>query len=49
MGNYKAMCITVKCEECGHDNAQLLPLEISKENWMKTQKMHGEMVIEDFK
>jgi len=38
----------VKCEECGHENAELIPLEINEEEWRKTQEKYGEMVVESF-
>ena len=44
MSTIKAICMIVKCEECGHENAKLIPLEIREENWRKTHEKYGEMI-----
>jgi hypothetical protein len=40
------MLVIVKCEKCGHKNAELLPLEISEEDWRRTREKYGEMITE---
>ncbi|TMS41335.1 MAG: hypothetical protein FGO69_08760 [Methanobacterium sp.] len=44
MNKFKAICITINCEECGKEHSQLKPLVISEEDWRKTQELHGEMI-----
>jgi hypothetical protein len=46
MSKFKALCIIVKCEECGKEHPQLIPLVISEKDWRKTQELHGEMISE---
>ena len=39
MDKVKAMLITVKCEKCGEENRVLIPVHMSKEDWMKTKEL----------
>lgn len=45
MTDFKAICIKMKCENCGKEHAQLIPMIISEENWLKTKKMQEEISI----
>lgn len=48
MTEFKAIIIIIKCEECGKEYSQLIPLVISEMDWHRTQEMHGEMVKDHY-
>ena len=45
MDEVKAMLITIKCEKCGEENKVLLPVYMSKEDWMKTKELLDDPLI----
>lgn len=46
MSKYRSNFIVWKCDECGNEHSQLIPLVISEEDWQRTQKMHGKMILD---
>lgn len=46
MCEFRAICIKIKCKECGNEQATLIPLVISNDDWIKTLEKYGEMIFE---
>lgn len=43
--SFKALVVTIKCEYCGEETSELIPLVISDEDWRETQKKYGKELI----
>lgn len=46
MNKYKSIFIVWKSDECGKKHTTILPLVINEEDWNKTRKQFGDMIVE---
>lgn len=47
MSKIRAILMKTKCEECGKERTTLIPLIIREDDWLKTKKEYGELILAD--